>query len=562
MFDYRLIISITKKKYHFNKMDTFQDFRDSSVFNEMIKHEDASDIAKLNTDLPYHLSTLMSVINFYEEGNHADDEETEIENFKTILYKLKIIKKYFKKFYPLIKWDLLISSELHKHLIFLLTIEIPQGLIHIISKILIIYYLPSENGRELLKETDFYDFFIAQISDDMFPPYVPIFLYGIYQMLQYNSDFVPKFIELGAHNYVKTQIKKVVDSFEQQNRQFNSEKEELERLAAEAEARGETVEPIKQTLDRKTLKTNERLLDLQILTQTDMQATITSAAQIIDYMFYSFKQGDFDYDITDSFPFVRELFELENEFVTSMLFHSIEVLLFRYRDFYPKYSEIGFDSLALSYLRKPEKLPIRLFKNAFLFLCCLCHQSPYACEQYLNQSLYESLIHNFDTTPQESPEYNTTPNDLDVILYNLEILIQQSPHATATFVHSGLFDVVASMFQQPQFFIRIQSLMVLTSIIKISEDESILTTVLDTGVLDAYEIMLDIDDTPTQLEFLYAFKHLWAYSQAHNKENWMDLITQKTYLADVLDEMIESENSEVSELANELKNDISEYAEQ
>ena len=129
-------------------------------------------------------------------------------------------------------------------------------------------------------------------------------------------------------------------------------------------------------------------------------------------------------------------------------------------------------------------------------------------------------------------------------------------------MHSILFDSVASMFSQDNFIVRIQSLMVLTSILKVSEDEEILKIVVETGVFDAYEIMECVDDISTQLEFLYSMQHFIEYSKAHNKQDWIQIILDREFFSDILNEYIDSEYSKVADNAQILLDEINELANQ
>lgn len=509
-------------------MEEFHKRLKSEMTKEYENHEspmeEASRLARLKIQLPLVLAELNQFVTDEEYSGVPEEPEKRAEVRINFIYKnINNILEYMKNYSENIDFKLLADFKVHELLLHVLANDATPMLYY---KILLVfsYYWDNIEGREILANSEFVDFFVAQIGEEVLPADVPLILCGIQNLMPSVPAIKAKFLEVDAHEYVSNMVKIAVKENDKiLNREEDGEEE------------------------------NDEIIDnpllIPVFSSDDYDETLIEAANLMDYIMCTFKQEDFD--ISKIFPFVKELFETTNPYAIIRLFHGLRILIFRYRILYPKMNEFAFDFESLGILTNRKMPSDDLFMEAFLFICALCYDCPFACSQYINGAFFDKITRNFQETSKT----------LELSLFNLNVLVQQTPDVTKQFVQSTLFDVVAELFQHNFFPNRLNALMVLINILRISDDEEVINTVLGTGVVDAFEIMRDVDEVQPQMEFINCLKHLIDFSQKNERREIIDLILEREWIGEILQEYTESEYDAVSESAQLLYDEISSLSE-
>ena len=178
---------------------------------------------------------------------------------------------------------------------------------------------------------------------------------------------------------------------------------------------------------------------------------------------------------SDLIPKLRDFLTIPNPIIICNIFRAIRYSIKispAQRDHFYTYN---YDRDIIDFIKNPKDFSnFDVDIEAFMALCFLCQNDDAACERYLTVDFFTSLVR----------LTNNNPRDLDPFLFNLSMLVIENDSVISNFVFSQLFESVCNLFQSEAFVVRIDSLMVLTAILKKSQDFDILNTILHSNILD------------------------------------------------------------------------------
>lgn len=505
-------------------MDIFLAQESQQVLKDDLEHlpeyeDNKVRVRNYQLQLPIALTKLISYINSLYNTD-ADNKDQIVEFYKNIyiendnlITSLKVLREYR------IPTDLLLDHKVPKHLMTLIQMPNPTPVTNQVFLIFTEFFFCDDRLSNELFELKFPDFVMSCIKSEN--THISTYRYlaaSINEITISNDDFLQTVVEEDLIELFSNWKYLISEQISKQD----PEKVKEFNIAVDQEPFMAVFEP-------------------GFLNDVDMVAMNIATSGIITNLFKRREALAYDDNLI---PTLRGYLQVPIPRVITNILRAIRYNVSISPDRRCHYFTQHYDNEIIDFIiNQKEYSNFDINIEAFLAICKLCEGDSALCEKYFTEDYFSAI----------PPLLTGSNRDIDVFLYNLSIIIKESDIVIQNFITSKLFETVLQLFSQEAFVIRVDSLMILTSILMSSQNEIIIETMLQTKMLDAFEIMFDVDDSSACEYFLLAIKNLLRCAQRYNKSEWINLVDERKFIRELVHEFTDNEDSRISDLAFELQ---------